>query len=334
MRSGFPSILAGAGALLLVLSLCLNASPAQEQQYREREVLDPQSDDWRPEPLPPPTSAPSDELGEARALLARGEPRAARRMLKKWVKANSDHPRYWEGVFLLAEAEFQRRDYWAAYKQFSAVAENSAGELFHLAIRRQVDVARAFLSGQKRIVWRILRLPAYDDGVEILDRVWQNVPGTRIGEDALRFKADYFFSRAEMDLAQDEYVALAREYPSGRFVQMAMFRAGEAARASFIGIKYDAKPLAEAEERFRQLAAAFPQYAERNQVPAILEGIRQSRAGKDLDIARWYARTQRQDAAQYYYQSVLKRYPDTAAAAEARVELRRMGVETEDEKGP
>lgn len=332
MRSGQSGRLAR--LCVIVLGAAALRTAAQEQQYREREVLDPATDEWRAEALPPTTSAPSDELGQARDRLARGASGAARRLLKKWVKANAEHDRYWEGVFLLAEAEFQRRDYWAAYKQFNLVAENTGGELFHLAIRRQVDVARAFLSGQKRIVWKFLRLPAYDDGVEILDRVWQNVPGTRIGEDALRFKADYFYSRAEMDLAQDEYVALAREYPSGRFVQTAMFRAGEAARASFIGIKYDARPLAEAEERYRQLSGAFPQYAERNQVPAILEGIRQSRASKDLDIARWYVRTKRADAAQYYYRSVLRRYPDTAAAAEARMELRRMGVETDEETGP
>ena len=56
----------------------------------------------------------------------------------------------------------------------------------------------------------------------------QGCCGTRI-----RTKADHFFDRGEMDLAQDEYVNLTREYPAGRFVRLAMLRSAEAAGAAF-----------------------------------------------------------------------------------------------------
>jgi outer membrane protein assembly factor BamD (BamD/ComL family) len=195
-----------------------------------------------------------------------------------------------------------------------------------------MDVARAFLSGEKRIVWKILRLPARDDGVEILDRVWERMPGTPMGEEALRLKADYFFDRGEMDLAQDEYVNLAREYPAGRFIRLAMLRSAEAAAAAFPGIRFDDRPLVEAEERYRQVAAAFPVYSEREAVEERLEGIRQQRAEKDLDIAQWYERTGQAGAAEFYYRLVLKDWPDTLAANEARNRLRGMGIELETEE--
>ncbi|RMF81224.1 MAG: outer membrane protein assembly factor BamD, partial [Planctomycetota bacterium] len=231
----------------------------------------------------------------------------------------------YEAVYLLGECYFQRGDFWKAYERFEQVVESTAGELFYKALRREMDVARAFLAGEKRIVWKVLRLPAYDDGIEILDRVWERAPGTRIGEEALKLKADYFFAVGDMDLAQDEYVALAREHPNGRFVQLAMIRSAEAAAAAFPGIKFDDRALVEAEERYRQVMDLFPAFAEREQAPARLEGIRNQRAEKDLDIAQWYERTGRPDAAAYYYRLVITEYPDTLAANEARVRLRALG---------
>jgi outer membrane protein assembly factor BamD (BamD/ComL family) len=103
-----------------------------------------------------------------------------------------------------------------------------------------------------------------------------------------------------------------------------------AAEAAFPGIKFDDRPLLEADERYKQVQAAYPTYAERENVPQRLEGIRQQRAAKDLDIGKWYERTRQKAAAEYYYRLVLKDWGDSLAAAEARQRLRAMGVQVED----
>jgi outer membrane protein assembly factor BamD (BamD/ComL family) len=304
---------------------------AQQERYRERQVLDPNSGQWVDE-APAEEVAPAGPLDEARRLLAEGEPRKAYKLLEQWTEENPEHERYFEGMYLLGEAEFERRHFYQAYENYEVVAESTAGELFHQALQREMDVARAFLSGEKRIVWKFLRLPAYDDGIEILDRIWERVPGTQLGEKALKLKADYFFAVGDVDLAQDEYVNLAREYPNGRYVQLAMLRGAEAAAAAFPGIKFDDRALLDAEERYRAVRSAFPHYAERERVADRLEGIRQQRAEKDLDIARWYERTKQTGAAEFYYRLVLKEWPDTLAAGEARRRLRALGVELPEEE--
>ncbi len=318
-----------------ILVLLLGSAPAppraQEQRFRERQVLDPSTGEWVDQERPT-EEGPTDEMDQARGLLAARKPGPARAILTKWLKANPDDERYYEAEYLLGETYFESRDFWKAVQHFQTVAENAAGELFHLANGRCVDVARAFLSGQKRILWGIFRLPAYDDGVEILDRVWQREPGSRLGELALKLKADFYFDRGDVELAQDEYANLAQQYPSGRYIQLAMLRTAEAAEAAFPGIKFDDRPLIEADERYRQFQAAFPAYAERENVAPRLEGIRQQRAEKDLDIARWYERTRRSDAAQFYYRRVIADWPGTLAASEARSRLRALGVEEEAEQ--
>lgn len=315
----------------LLLTTLASPAGAQEEKYREREVLDPGSDEW----VAPPAEqqvTPAGPLEEARRLLAEGQARKAYKRLKKWTSQNPEHERYFEGMYLLGEAEFERKHFYQAYERYEVVAENTAGELFHQALRREMDVARAFLSGEKRIVWKVLRLPAYDDGIGILDRIWERVPGTRLGEAALKLKADHFFQAGDMDLAQDEYVSMTREYPNGRYVQLAMLRGAEAAAAAFPGIKFDDRALLDAQVRYRQVKAAFPPYAERERVADRLEGIRQQRAEKDLDVARWYERTKQAGAAEFYYRLMLKDWPDTLAAGEAQRRLRALGVDLSQEE--
>lgn len=298
---------------------------AQELRYRERQVLDPTNLEW----VTPTTTAPSgpaDPLTEARLLLIDNEPRKARKLLEKWLKDATDDERYEEGRQLLGECYFLEGDYWKAVENFQGVAENSSGDLFQRANERCVDVARAFLSGQKRIVWGFFRLPAYDEGIQILDRVWEREPGTRLGEYALKLRADYYFGNGDLELAQDEYANLVQQFPSGRYVQVAMLRTAEAAEAAFPGVKYDDRALLEADERYRQFKATFPAYAAHERVDARLEGIRQQRGAKDLEVARYYERSRRGDAAIYYYRLILRDWPDTLAAAQARERLQALGA--------
>jgi tetratricopeptide (TPR) repeat protein len=270
-------------------------------------------------------------LDAARLHLVQDEPRKAKKLLEDWLDTQFGDERYYEAVYLLGEAHFQLRDYWKAYERFDEAVENTAGELFHKSLQREIDVARAFLSGEKRVLWKVFRLPAQDDGIEILDRVWERAPGTRLGEAAIKLKADYFFETGDVDLAQDEYVALARDYPSGKYTALAMMRSAESAEAAFQGIAFSDAPLIEAQERYLQVQDVFPAYAEREDVGPRLEGIRDQRAEKDLAVGAWYERTDQAGAAAYYYRLVIRDYAETIAATEAQVRLRALGFDPPEE---
>ena len=316
--------------LLIAPALCA----AQEEQFRESEILDPSTDTWVARPVEE-QATPEGALDQARQMLAQGKYRKAYKLLKTWTEGNPDHERYLEGMYLLGEARFERGEFYQAYEAYEAVAENTYGELFYKALRREMDAARAFLSGEKRIVWKFLRLSAYDDGLEILDRVWERVPGTRLGEAALKLKADYYFATGDMDFAQDEYALLAQEYPAGRYTQFAMLRSAESAAAAFPGVKFDDRALLNADVRYRQVQSAFPVYAQREHVADRLNGIREQRAEKDLETARWYERVKQPAAAEWYYRVILHDWPETLAASEAQQRLRTLGVEpTAEEAQP
>jgi outer membrane protein assembly factor BamD (BamD/ComL family) len=309
----------------LLVALAMTTA-GEDQRYRERQVLDPNTGTWIDQARPE-AEGPVGEVDEARRLVAEGDWKAARPILKKWTKANPEDERYLEAMLLLGDTFYLGKDYWNAAERYQEVADNGAGELFHLAQSRCVDCARAFLAGEKRILWGFIPLPAYDDGCDILDRVWQRAPGTRLGEFALKQKADFRYNRGEFEIAKDEYANLIEQYPSGRHIQTSMLRAAESAEANFTGVKFSDRSLIDADVRYRQFKQEFPPLAERESIDARLEGIRQKRADKDLDIAQWYERTKARDAAVFYYRRILADWPDTLAAAGAQARLKALGVE-------
>lgn len=313
----------GSAALLLGVP---GGAMAQSASLRETERFDPRSGSWKVSE-PEPAGSPIAELRRAKDLLIEGRPDDAQDVLKTWLKNNANHAQRYEAEFLLGEAHFDDKNFYAAFEQYEVVIANSAGDLYRKALTREMDVARAFLAGEKRRAWKVVKLPAYDDGIEILDKIWERAPGTRLGEEALLLKAQYFYEVGDADLAQDEYALLAQEYPNGRYKQVAMLRSAESAERAFPGIRFDDRALLNADERYRQVEERFPEYADREQVPARRKGIRDQRAAKELDIAEWYRKTENHTAAEFYYKAILRDWPDTFAATEARTRLLGMGVD-------
>ena len=170
-----------------------------------------------------------------------------------------------------------------------------------------------------------MRIRDYDGGLAIMDDFIVNYSDTPLAEPAQMGKADYYFSRGEFELAEDEYATFAREYPNSRQHPRALLRSSQAALASFPGIKFDDAGLVEAEERFRQFRRAYPAAAEQQGVPVILDQIAATRADKTYDIARFYEKTGQPQAARFYYRAIVRDWPLTPAAAQAKGRLAALG---------
>jgi outer membrane protein assembly factor BamD (BamD/ComL family) len=319
-------------AAAAAMPLSLHAAKRQSsEQYAERLTYDPKTGEWLELPPAEPGTAEGD-LEIARATLARADGgrdvRTARKLLQRWIKTYYDSPHNGEALFYYADAEFQLGNFMKAYETYERILDDYGGtDLAQRSLRNELVVAEVFLSGRWRKVWGgMIRLPAQDEGLDILERLATNrAPGTPIGEMALKTKADYYYNRGEFSDAEQEYGRLAREYPRSRYVKLALLRSAQASFASFHGVRFDDGALVEAEERFEQFRKKYPRAAEEENVPLLLEQIRNSRAQKEYTIGQFYERTKHPSAAAYYYRSVMKYWPDTTWATLAESRLGRLG---------
>ncbi len=317
------------------LTSSLEGAKKPTEQYAERLTYDPVTGEWLELP-PPRPGTPEGELEMARSILARAESkrdlRKARKLLEKWVRTYYDSPHYPEALFYFADAQFQLGNFMKAYELLERLLDDyGTTELADRALRTEIVIAEVFLSGRWRKVWGgMIRLPADEEALDILERIATNrAPGTPYAEQAIKIKADYYYAKGEFLDAEQEYARLAREFPRSRYVKLALLRSAQSAFASFHGVKFDDGALIEAEERFEQFRRKYPKAAEEENVPLLLEQIRNSRAHKEFTIGKYYERTKHPRAAAFYYRNVIEFWPDTTWAVMAEGRLGRLGYEEE-----
>ena len=262
------------------------------------------------------------ELALVRRDVDRGDYRQAVQAAKRFLKLYGDPVAREEVMLLAGEAEMKRGHLFQGYEWFEKqLAEFPGGRFFDRAMDREFEVAEAFLAGKKRVVLVVLRLPARDDGLEILSRIAEHVPGTEMAQRALLRIAEDHFQRAEWADAAEAYDHYVTTFPRGAKVAEAMLKAAQATYDSFTGVGRDETPLIEAEQRYRQFARKFPLSAAEAGVDATLERIRTVRAAKLLEEGRYYERVGKLGPAAFTYRLVLDTYPHTEAANQAQLAL-------------
>ena len=97
----------------------------------------------------------------------------------------------------------------------------------------------AFLSGTRRKWMGMPLLSGQELAITILDGLSHLHNPPRIAEYALKRKGDYYFDRAEFDLADDEYSKLLAGFPASPYVPWLTLRRAQAALARFPGIRFD-----------------------------------------------------------------------------------------------
>lgn len=307
--------------LLCVGTLCSTAMAApQPPRYPERQVYNPVTGTWLAAPAPVPGTEQGD-LQLAMIDLAEDRPKQAKDRLKKWLKKYPASDLRAEAMVALGDAELALDNRMQAYRQYEKALDQFPGlEGEERIIRNEFAIGIAFLAGVKQKVW-IFRFPAQEEGLDILEKVVLRAPGAALAEDAIKAKADYYYRNGEFALAETEYARLAQEFPRGRYPRLALLMSAQSALARFPGLAHDDSALWEARERFLSFRERYPEFAEQENIDAFIRRIDETLAQKHLMIGKWYDKQKHPESATIYYRAVVSRWPDSAAATEARSRL-------------
>jgi outer membrane assembly lipoprotein YfiO len=297
----------------------LLAAPSRAEEYELKQGQ------WVKVPAPA-KGTPAGELALIRKLLDDGEPKDALGAAEDFLEAYPDDPACEEVMVLAGQAEMDRGRYWPAYERFEEQLKRyPGGQFFERVLRREYEVAEAFLAGKKRTVLYVLRLSAKGEAVDILNRIAEHAPRSELAEKAL-------LRVGEHHLAEDDYAEAAAAYDrylqafgKSKLAPMAMLKAAEATFASYRGPAFDDTPLVDAEQRYRHFLERFPAEAKQANAAEMLRTIAGLRAEKLIETARFYERVGRPSAAAFYYRRVTDEYARTSWAKEAQSALDGLG---------
>lgn len=266
----------------------------------------------------------------ARERLASGSDDAAVAMLDTWFEQNPD-PRgsmVPEALLLRGDAHLAGGDEYRALLDYERIARDFSGtDALPIALERQLKIANMYLDGLRVKLWGLIRI---DSGrplaEEIIIRINERLPGSRLAEQALLDLSDYYYRERELRQAADAYDIFLKLFPKSDKRELAMQRRLYANIAQFKGPKYDASSLTDAQAQIEEYAAEFPAQArEKGLDDALTARLEESLAAEMLETARWYLRVDDPVSARLTLNRLVRAHPRTQAAIDAQAIMQPRG---------
>lgn len=297
-------------------ALAIGAAPAAAQDF----ILDDRGE-FRVE-SEPASGTDAWVMAEAAKALAAERPNRALDLLDPWLEANKRTENEWlpRAYLLRGDAYVLKRDEYEALYDYEAVIKQFPGsEEFQTAVIREMEIGQRYLDGMRRKLWGILRIePARRLGEELMIRVQERIPGSRLSEDAAIRLAEHYYKTRRLDLAGEMYDIFLKTYPNSDYAKTAMLGQIYANVAGFKGPAYDASGLVEAELLLDDFVERYPADALKD---GVVEGlatrIDESRGRQMLESAMWYIRGDDPVSAEFVLKRLLRRHPATNAAQDA-----------------
>ncbi|MDD5134970.1 MAG: outer membrane protein assembly factor BamD, partial [Phycisphaerae bacterium] len=185
------------------------------------------------------------------------------------------------------------------------------------------------LGGHKRKVLGFVKLSAYEDGSEIMNKIADKTGDAPIAKGALKTVALSREKRAAYDEAYQAWAVVADKWPTGQIGAEALLGMARSLELDYKGPKFDSKPIESSKTYYSEYAKRFPDKASDLQVPGKIEQMDEKLAEKELTVADYYARTDSYQAANIYYQTILDNFPQSRAAEGVEEKMKEVKLKME-----
>ena len=278
-------------------------------------------------------------LLRARQAVLDGDPQRGEDLATAFINQYPNSPMVAEAYLIRGDAlQAMGQEYQSLFDYEEIARGYPNSPVFVTALEREFEIAKQYANGRYRKLLGLVRiLPAEDDAEEILIRIQERLPGSRLAEEAGMELADYYFRKRDLRMAAEAYDLFVENYPRSKDINKARLRLIYSFLADYRGPRYDASGLEEARLRLEDLRVKDPGLAQRIGVEALLVRIYESDARKMLVTAQYYLSVADPVSAEFTIRRLIERYPDSIASLEAlrripRI-LRRV-PETVVERGP
>lgn len=313
----------------VVVSVGLACATARTSQAQSSEYTLDGSGEWKQTAAP---AAGSDEaiIAQARRALADKKPERALSVLDPWIEKNEnlDKPLLAQAYLLRGDAKTAAgNEYKALYDYEHGVIERfPATTEYVTALERELEIAVRYVNGLRYKWFGVRFFDASDIGEELLIRIQERLPGSRLAERAGIELADHYYRIHDLKLAGEAYELFLRNYPNSVHTMKAMKRRVESAVGQFKGPEYDTSSLKDAKVLIGRFATLYPSEAEKAGLnDGLIARIDESAAAELLESAKWYFKQNDLVSARYNLKRLVQKHPGTAAATIALETMKERG---------
>jgi outer membrane assembly lipoprotein YfiO len=269
-----------------------------------------------------PKETPQLQIEYARSLMLEGEYSKAWRETNKFVNFYEDSELRDDNQFLRGEIRMAQGKWMDGAKEFQTLISSYPDtDHYDEAIQKQYEIGDHFFErGQAKMKerWTLWKRRPLKRAVEVYSMVIENQPFT-----ANAAKAQYqvglcrYTTEKYLEAAFD-YRRVIEDYPGSDWVDEASYGLAMCYYDMSLPPEYDQTPSQLTIDAIDSFANRFPDDERLTGLRDKQREMQERIAQQQLINARFYEKRRRFSAAKIYYELVVDKYPESAAAAEAR----------------
>lgn len=249
-----------------------------------------------------------------------------------------------DAMFMVAESYFFDDRYIKARDAYDALVKEFANTKYlDTVIDREWKIAQYWEKRDEQNPHWPLTPNVYDKtrpwfdtighAIKAYESIRLNDPTGPRADDAIMATGNIYFKRGRFEEADYNYGLLRSEYPRSELQFEAHLLGLQAKLRKYQGEDYDGTPLEEAKLLVKQLNSQFSgrlSKEEKDRLVTVEGQLNQEIATRDYRMAAYYDKKAEYGAAKFYYAEVIRKYPDTDIAKQARERTAAIAGEPEE----
>jgi outer membrane protein assembly factor BamD (BamD/ComL family) len=262
---------------------------------------------------------------EAKKLVDNGKTSAAKEAYKKIKDDFPDIVGKDFDLFVKAELYFCKGKYSNAAKYYEKLLNQYPDTQFsQTTIDRQFTIAKAFLAGRKKTIFRVFKMKAHTEGAKIMEKITDRASDDSIALNAATNVAEYYENKDKFNEAYLKWSEILSRWTTGQIAKDALLAMARCKHALYNKNPkhkrplYDASCLTTAKSYYEKFQLLYPNDANDLNLDEKIKQINEQIAEKQLTIGQYYQRTGKKQAANLYFDMVVQDWPETNAAKKAK----------------
>jgi outer membrane protein assembly factor BamD (BamD/ComL family) len=248
------------------------------------------------------------------------------KIMERISKEAPDTPIGTEATVAMAQKYEEKGQYTRALRIYEKLLTEQPNTDFRDQVMdRQYAIATAYLGGQKKRIFRILKLKGYAEGVRIMEKITDRAGlNSKLGLDASIAVAEHYEGKKDFNSAYLKWWEISSQYQTGTIGRDALFNMAQCKHAAYNKQPeqkrsfYDSSSLSIAKSCYERFRLLYPGDPEQENVEKKLQEIDEQLAYKQFSIGQYYNRTGNKKSANLYYNMVINDWPGTKAAKLAK----------------
>ncbi len=212
--------------------------------------------------------------------------------------------------------------YYFAYQNYQKTIENYPyTERMEEIVSKEYIIAGIFQNKEEPKLMDLELSLSLERAIEIYKKVVQNSPFGPYADKALFEMASCYRRSSKYSEAIDAYEKIINDHPDSSLNDEAKYEVAYTMYEASKDPEYDQENTEEALEKFERIVKTTAIPAIQEEADSMLKELKAKKARSDFGVASFYEKQKQYKSAIIYYKDIVKKYPGTSAADEAKLRI-------------